>query len=334
MSEHKKVKWGIIGLGNQGEKIAQTIGLSKNGQLAGVFCDSPKRTSEFSQKYRTVGFNCSEDFLKQSGAEAVFISSPNHQHAIHSIAALKAGKHVLCEKPMALSSKEAQEIKEAIINSNRRQFGVGFHLRFHPVFLVAKERIESGVLGKIKLVQMHWSIGRAGEMDFPPLPSHQRWREKTKLSGGGSLMARGVHLFDLAFFLLGQEAEKIFSLSDVKSKKQIDQTTVGVARFGKTLMVMATSRLVPFAINHMTVYGSHGRLFMPEPFTYDGTGTLQITTAKRDTVKKFTKKFNLYLVEIENFSRAILTSKAWSGASADDGIKSVKMAERWSGLKN
>ena len=333
MGEYKKIKWGIIGLGNQGEKIAQAVNLSKNAQLAGVFSDSLKRTSEFSRKYGTLGFDRLSDFLEQSGVEAVFISLPNYQHVGYSIAALKAGKHVICEKPMTLSMKEAQIVKEIATKSNLR-FGVGFHLRFHPVFLAAKEIIESGVLGKIRLAQMHWSVGRPGETEFPSLPPHQRWREDLKLSGGGALMARGTHLFDLSVFLLGNEAGEVFSLSDVKLKKQVDQTTVGVVRFGETLVELATSRRVPFAMNFVTIYGSHSRLFMPEPFTYDGTGNLQITTEKGDVVKKFTKKLNLYQAEIEDFSKAILTGKAWSGANAEDGIKSVRMTEKWKGLKS
>ena len=328
MNEQTKLKWGIIGLGNQGEKIAQAISLSKGCQLAGVFSESPGRTAEFAQKYKAVGFGDTEDFLRRSGAEAVSVCSPNFQHAGHSIAALKAGKYVLCEKPMTLSLKEARLVK-ATVSKNQRQLGIGFHLRFHPVFLAAKKIIESGGLGEIRLAQMHWSVGRPGETEFFPLPPHQRWREDPKLSGGGALMARGVHLFDLAIFLLGQEVSEIVSLSDAQSKKQVDQTTAGVARFGKTLVELATSRLVPFAMNQVTIYGNRGRLFMPEPFTYDGTGTLQITTENGDIVKKFTKKTNLYQAEIENFSRAILTGKTWSGASVEDGIKSVAMAEQW-----
>lgn len=329
----KKVKWAIVGLGAQAERLAQRINQSSQGELWAVVDKNKKRAQEFAAVYRSPHYFLSlTELFKTARPDALLVASPNFEHAQHSLAALAEKCPVLCEKPMALSLKEAQAVKKAA-SASRQQFGVGFHLRFHPVFLAAKKIIASGDLGQIKLVQINWSVGRAGETEFPALPPHQRWREEIKLSGGGALMARGVHLFDLSTWLLGQEAGDIFSLSDAKSKKQVDQTTVGAARFGKTLVELATSRQVPFAMNQVIIYSSHGRLLMPEPFTYDGTGILRVTTEKKDTIKKFTKKLDLYQLEINDFSRAVLTKRAWSGASAADGVKSVAMAEKWSGLK-
>src|SRR3989344_8042345 len=127
----KKIKWAIIGLGAQAEKIARAIRSSRNGILAAIADVNMKRSGEFAEKFNIKAkFNSLERLLKYPELNAVFIASPNYMHAAQSISALNAKKHVLCEKPMCLSLKEALSVKKAV-KKNNVKFGVGFHLRFH-----------------------------------------------------------------------------------------------------------------------------------------------------------------------------------------------------------
>ena len=326
----KKIKWAIVGLGSQAERIAEAIHVSRNSVLTAAADISAKRVKEFAGNFNVgESFNTFDKLLTNSGANAVFIASPNYLHAAQSISALNAKKHVLCEKPMCLSLKEALSVKKAV-KKNNVKFGVGFHLRFHPVLREVKKIIQSGKTGEVVFAEMHWSIGDAGETKMTALPGHKLWRENMSQSGGGSLMARGVHLFDLLRFILGRDIDDACSLSDRRSKNSVDQLTAGVMRAGDIFATIATSRKIPFSLNRIIIYGSRGRLLAPESFNTDGTGILEVNIMGKKSVKKFTKKTNLYKEEIENFSDAILKNKKWFGADINDGLKSVRATEAWS----
>lgn len=325
----KKINWAIVGLGAQAEKIACAILSSQNGILAASADVNIKRSGEFARKFNIkASFNSLKKLLKHPALDAIFISSPNYAHASQSIPALNAKKHVLCEKPMTLSFKEALAVKKAV-KKNKRAFGVGFHLRFHPVFKEARDIIKSGNLGAVVFVDMHWSIGEAGEKGFPALPRHKLWRENVRESGGGSLMARGVHLFDLMNFLLGRNIENVKAFGDSNLASSVDQLTAGVARCGGAHASLVTSRKIPCALNRVVVYGSRGRLFMPDPFNSNGTGVLEATIMGKKTAKKFIRKIDLYKEEIEDFSDSILKNKTWAGAGVGDGLKSVIVTDKW-----
>lgn len=331
ISTNKKIRWAIVGLGLQAEKIAAAIQNSKNNELVAVASKDDSRAKKFARRFGIkFYFDSYSKMLKQKlvNIDTVFIVSANFEHAKQSLLALKYKKHVLCEKPMALSLKEGIRIKE-VAEKNKMRFGIGFHLRFHPPLREAKKIIDSGQLGKISLIEMHWSIGQPGETKFTPLSLYRRWRENPKKSGGGALMARGVHLLDLLNFLLGQKIKNVSAFCNNKSKNQVEQLTTGIVRLDDSLAILTTGRQLPFALNHITIYGSHGRLFVPEPFNTNGTGDLKLKTKKGEILKKFGKKIDLYQKEIENFSDSILENKTWSGANIDDGIKTVVMSEKW-----
>ena len=134
----KKINWAIIGLGAQAEKIAKAIRDSRNGVLTVVADKNIKRAAEFAKNFNAKAFlNDLGKLLRHPQVDAVFIASPNHMHASQSISALNAKKHVLCEKPMALSLREALAVKKSASKS-KIMFGVGFHLRFHPLFKEVK----------------------------------------------------------------------------------------------------------------------------------------------------------------------------------------------------
>jgi len=327
MSKKLKTNWAIVGLGNQAEKIAQAINSSPTNELQAVMSGDDKRARSFAKNWKAKEYFTSlANLLKSPKVDAVFIASPNYKHVRQSLAALKMKKHVLCEKPMAITLKESLAIKK-LTQKNKTKFGVGFHLRCHPLFQTIKKIITAHDLGELRLIEMHWSTGYLGEIKFAPLPEYRRWREHISQSGGGAITSRGVHLFDLFNFITEKKIKEIICYSDSQNREESDKLIATTARSNKTLISIISGRQIPEAINHITIYGSHGRLFASDPFSISGTGNLHIITNKKTTTKKFTKKINIYQKEIEAFSKYINTDKKGSVADTTDGLQSVAITE-------
>ena len=143
-----------------------------------------------------------EKLLKQD-IDAVFLCAFNNVLANYTIQALKAGKHVFCEKPPARNSTELTDVIETEKNTNL-VLKYGFNHRYHYSVMEAKKIIESGSMGK--LLWLRGVYGKAGSIDY-----HNNWRNYRKYSGGGILMDQGIHMLDLMRYLSGQTFTKINS---------------------------------------------------------------------------------------------------------------------------
>jgi predicted dehydrogenase len=200
----KKLKAGIIGTG-MGRLHME--GYSKDPRVE-IFaiCDiNRKEAEEFAKKYKaSYVFTDYEKMLDIEEIDLVSIATPNYLHAPMSIAALKRGKHVICEKPMATNLKDAQAMVEATKKAKKRLM-VHMSMRFLPQFYLMKRLINKGILGKIYYGKSSW-IRRRGTpiIDFPSTGIMGRgdWFVQKEKSGGGALMDIGVHVYDLGWWLM------------------------------------------------------------------------------------------------------------------------------------
>ncbi len=325
IKKSKKVGWAIIGLGKQAERIAQAINASNNGRLEAVIDEDLHRAKNFAAHYKAPSYSNSYPvFLKRVKIDAVFIASPNYQHARQSLLAIKNRKSVLCEKPLTLSLKDGLMLKKAL-QKNKVNFGVGFHLRHHPLAQEAKQLIISGKIGKLILVEMSWSIGELGRTKLPPLNHYMVWREDLKKSGGGTIMARGVHLFDLLRFITGLEIQQVTAVMDRNIKKEVDELAIGILNLDSAFATLITSRRLPCAKNQIIIYGTKGRLILNNILATDSVGRLEWFNGKKTLIKK-SPKYNLYQKEIEDFGR-LLKGQSGTGANLNDGLKTVAVTE-------
>src|SRR5919109_1735877 len=142
--------WGIVSTGKHPDiKIAPAMAAAEGGELVAVYSRDQHRAEAFAQKhgaraaYRRLG-----DLLKDSRVDGVFVSSPNALHAGHVVQAAEAGKHVLCEKPMATTIADAVRMLQACRGAGVT-LGVAFNLRLHPAHVRAREIVASGALGRV-----------------------------------------------------------------------------------------------------------------------------------------------------------------------------------------
>src|SRR2546427_3216246 len=207
--------WGIITTGMQADlKVAPALNAAPEAELVAVYSRDQGRAEAFAQKHgATAAHSDVQALLRDTRVEAVFIASPNALHATQTLAAARAGKHVLVEKPMATTLDDAMAMVRACRDA-RVKLGVGYHLRQHPGQRAAQRLIAQGVLGTIALAQGQWGFGVRGQDGPPPRTGLRQWWDDPDLIGGAStMMGTGVHVIDLLRFVLGQEGTEVAGLA-------------------------------------------------------------------------------------------------------------------------
>ena len=191
----RKLRMGVIGLG-MGKGHAKSFKEHAECELAALCDTDPKRLDACSRELGvTQTFSDAKAMFARAGLDAVCIATPNKFHAPLTIAALKAGLHVLCEKPMAMNTAEALAMKAAA-DKARRNLMINFSYRFSPMSYALKQQVESGVIGDIYFGRTVWHRRRG-------MPGFGGWFGTKALSGGGPLIDLAVHMLDLTMWFMG-----------------------------------------------------------------------------------------------------------------------------------
>ena len=225
----KKIKVGVIGLG-MGRYHLDGYAKCKGAEILSI-CDTRKSLlNKFKQEYGVrLAFSDYRKMLQVGELDAVSIATPNKFHAPMSIYALKHGKHVLCEKPMALNAKEAERMLREAEKSNKKLM-IHFNYRFSPQARFIKGYVDSGKLGEIYYVKTGW-LRQMGA------PQRASFTDK-RISGGGPIIDLGVHRLDFALWLMGYPKavsvfgathDKIAGPAARKRKVHFDVEDIGVA---------------------------------------------------------------------------------------------------------
>ncbi len=188
------MNYAIIGCGLIGKK--RLAALPKGSQLA-IACDTNLARAEELVKLAKTGRAVADfqEAVKDSQVQVVIVATLNATLAEISAAAIRAGKHVIVEKPGGISAKQIDELL-ALEAKHGVQVRVGFNHRYHPAFQKARELFSAGALGELMFVRARY--GHGGRVGYD-----REWRADPKLAGGGELMDQGVHLIDLAGWFLG-----------------------------------------------------------------------------------------------------------------------------------
>lgn len=251
MSE--KISVGIAGLGRSGYGIhTRTLhDMTDRYTIAGVFDADATRARDVASELGGIAYSSIEELLTSPGVELVVVATPNAFHEEHAAAALAAGKHVVCEKPMATDLSGAERLAETVRMSDQ-VFAVFQNRRFQPDFMKVKEVVDSGVLGDIRLVNIRWN-------DFS-----MRWDWQTlKKNGGGNLNNTGPHVLDHALQLFGDgEPDEVFADLGcmLTSGDAEDHVKIVIKGTGRPVVDIEISSGVVFGGDRWTVSGTRGGL--------------------------------------------------------------------------
>jgi len=206
----KKVKWGVIGAGGIADRrTIPGMMLSQNAELTAVMEVTKEFADRIAEKYGVkYSYDNEDDLLAKPEIDAVYIASPVAAHYGQAVKAAQNHKHILLEKPLALTTREGAELI-ALCESENVLFASGFMMRYHAYHQKAKEIVSSGALGQIVSMRAQLTCW------YPEIAGC--WRQSFAQSGGGSLMDMGVHCIDLLQFISGAKVTGVSAMTGTKT---------------------------------------------------------------------------------------------------------------------
>ena len=291
---NKVLHWGLLSTARINRALITPLRASKRNQLLAVASRTQESAEKYAHEWKIPRAHGSyEALLADPEIDVVYISLPNHLHAPWTIKAVEAGKHVLCEKPLALSVEEVDAVQSAA-RRHERVVMEAFMYRHHPQTLKVQEVVKSGTLGPLKLIRGSFSFALSREGDVRLDPA----------MGGGSIWDIGCYPISYARTVVGAAPLDVFGWQ-VIGPTGIDDTFVGQMRFDHDLLVQFDSSFViPFHA-FMEIVGSEGTLNIPRPFKPETDEKIYLTRGeKTETIK--VKGQELYIGEVENMADAIM----------------------------
>lgn len=305
-----KIKWGVIGCG--GIAYRRTIPamlIAGNAELVAVMDKNKELLQKTGEEYHVQILCESEDELLNQDIDAVYIATPVFCHKEQVLAAIKAGKHVLVEKPISLDVKEAEEIKELAQKENITVC-VALMMRFHTYHQQIKDIIASGKLGEIVSMRAQFSCW------YPDIEGS--WRQNKKLSGGGALVDLGVHCIDLLQYISGTAVSSVFALCDTQTfQYEVDDSASLLMKMsnGAHAYVDVNFNIPDGAVqSKLEFYGTKGSIIADGTLAQVEGGRVNVSLSaetdydamqNREAVDSYyleLEEGNIYMKEIENFA--------------------------------
>lgn len=321
--EIQKIKWGIIGLGNIANQFAADLQLLEDAEIVAVASRNSDNANAFAQKYNCKKAYDSYDALfADESVDIIYIATPHNSHAELSIKALENGKHVLCEKPIALSENDAVRMIEASKKYNKF-FMEAFWTRFIPSIQDALSKVKDGEIGQVNYVKADFAfIGN----------ETQGSRLFDKKSGGGALLDIGVYPLFLSYIMLGIPKE--IMAKSIFHKNEIDLQTSMILNYENAQAVLYAS-IVSESDMKAVIAGTKGRIELNAPwFMADG---YSIIKEENETAFRFPNLGKGYSYEAMECHKCIrnnqIESKLWSHQNSLDLSRMVEEIKNQVGLE-
>jgi predicted dehydrogenase len=314
----KKIRWGILSTANIGMKKV-TPGMLKSSQLEVVAIASRnlKRAKEAAAELNIPkAYGSYEELLADPEIDAIYNPLPNHLHVPLTLQAAKAGKHVLCEKPIAITAKEAKQLKKA---PKKILIAEAFMVRHNPQWIDARARVKKGEIGDVVAIQCLFSY-------FLRDPKNVRNMADI---GGGGMLDIGCYPITIARYIFDAEPTKVTAIVDRDPKFKTDRTAGGLADFGKGrhLSFTISTQAAPFQRVH--ILGTKGRIEIEIPFNAppDAPNRIFVQGMTMNEGKWISYPVSdQYQLQAEAFSAAIRNKKkpAWG---VDNAIQNMKIID-------
>lgn len=252
-----KIRWGILGVANIA--TGKVVPAMQRGQQTIVTAIASRDLAKAKEAAVKLGiekaYGSYEELLADPNVDAIYNPLPNHLHVPWSVRALESGKHVLCEKPIGLSSSEARTLIDASKKHPKLKLMEAFMYRHHPQWIKAKELATSGAIGELRTIQSFFSYFNRDKANVRNMPG----------IGGGGLMDIGCYPISLSRFIFEGEPQRVLGIVEVDPDFQVDRLTSAMMDFGGTTSTFTCStQLSPYQRVHL--HGTEGRVEIEIPF--------------------------------------------------------------------
>jgi predicted dehydrogenase len=252
-----KVRWGVISTAKIGiEKVLPAMQQGELCEITAIASNNLEKAQAAATKLGIpTAYGSYEELLSAPEVDAVYIPLPNHLHVPWSIKALEAGKHVLCEKPIAMTAAEAQKLLDAAEKYPALKIMEAFMYRHHPQWQHAGQLVKDGKIGELHTIQSFFSYHNVD-------PDNIRNKAET---GGGGLMDIGCYCISLSRFIFGAEPRRVCGIMEYDPQFKTDCLTSGILDFDRgTSTFSCSTQLAPF--QRVNIFGTDGRIEIDIPF--------------------------------------------------------------------
>jgi predicted dehydrogenase len=298
----RKVGWGLVGCGDIARKrVAPALRELDNCELVAVSRADAARAESFAKEFGAKRWHSDwHRLIEDTEVEAVYIATPVHLHAEQAVGALEAGKHVLCEKPMALTVAECKRMNAAA-EANGVLLGVAYYRRFYPAVERVREILESGEIG-VPVVAQANAFER-----FDPAPEHpRRWLLNRRQSGGGPMFDFGCHRIEVLVNLLGDVKAVRALAGNVLFEREVEDTACAVLKFERgTQAVLSVTHAAREPQDTLEIFGGEGSIRIDVL----NEGLLRVRTKDGERVESHPPHANLHQPLIDDFARAVVEGR-------------------------
>ncbi len=332
----RKIRWGVIGAGGIADRrTLPGIQKAENAVVHSVMEIDMENALRLKEKHNAKkAYDNVGDLLADPEIEAVYIASPVIYHADQAKAAADAGKHVLLEKPIALTVEEGRDVID-YCKSKDVLLAAGFMMRFHAYHQEMKKLVNEGRLGKVVAFRAQLTCW------FPKMPDN--WRQSFATSGGGALMDMGVHCLDLVQYVTGSKAKRAAGMvGNLRFDYEVEDSGAIVLELENGAIGHIESNFnIPDAAarGRFEIYGTKGSMLAENTISQVEGGRLEVMLsddsmeydAKQDTVdvKPLELKVDfgdMYTKEIESFSKSIIEGRELE-VPAEDALQVQKVIQ-------
>lgn len=318
-TQRGKVRYAVVGLGH----IAQVAVLpafahaKKNSQLAALVSGDQEKLTKVGRKYavkRLVSYDGYDELLASGDIDAVYIALPNHMHRDYAVRAARAGVHVLCEKPLATTEKECEQMIAAA-EEGRVKLMTAYRLHFEAANLKAVEMVRAGKIGDARIFNSTFTMQvRPGDT-----------RVKTE-TGGGTLYDIGIYCINAARYIFRDEPVEVLALSaagDDKRFTEVEEMASAILRFPGDRLAAFTCSFGASSVSTYQIVGTKGALRADPAYDYAGALKLYSTIGDKKQKREFVKR-DQFAAQITYFSDCALNNRE-PEPSGREGLADIRI---------
>lgn len=315
----KKLKWGVSGCGRFAETtFIPALHLVHKSKLDAIFSHDKSRAKTLADKFGVANYYDNYDEFLSSDVDCVYIASANNNHYEQVIKAAEAGKNILCEKPLALTSAQALEMVEAC-KENNVLLSVNYVHRFHPLVVKAKEIIQAQMIGKLVNINLSFNV------DYPP---GGNFRFTKSLSGGGALRDIGTHMIDLLRFFGGEIENVHGTLDNIIYKSEVDDFAAALVKFEESgYGYFNVSFNNKRAFNRVEILGHQGAISIEKLIASRFVPTKLTILLEGEAKKAFRKRGNKQVYLIKSVQNSFLKNET-PKVTGEDGYINMLLMEQ------
>jgi predicted dehydrogenase len=314
----RKLGFALVGLGSLStHQIAPALQQTKYCRLAGIVTGTPAKAESWKQQYgipdkNIYNYETMTQMADNPDIDVVYVVTPNALHAESTIKAAKAGKHVLCEKPMEVSVEKCEQMIAACKQAGR-QLAIGYRLHFEPNHLECVRIARSKMWGDLKMIEASFGF---------QIGDPTQWRLKKALAGGGCLMDVGIYALQATRYLSGEEPISVSATSTVTDPvkfKDVEESIEWQLKFPSGLITKSAASYRFSGMDDFTAYAENGWWKLDPAYGYGG-----IIGQRSDGTAINFDNIDQFAAEMDDFAQCILTNQP-TRVPGEEGLRDVKI---------